>query len=345
MLSQGEVSMRSQIQSKLNMMQSGKLLEIERRKASIQVLYLMKKVVRAIDAKSKVNYSAFKDFFFQEQRRNLRALLDYMKNFAYVKDPSFIATFTDNAAKAQAVEIQQTYNKIVNTYTKIVEGMEYINKSYYSTLINILDTTIVDSSTLSMRDKERSQVLQMKKDLTDDMEALPNKIKYFYTLNYSITEMFDAQFVLMYVIKAIRILSYRFSFNMATNVFIQKYDSTVYDKKVNPPSLVNFMVIFLGFDLFFNAFILVLLALSGFLFKTDNNTFPVDGYLYKKLGFDYVTTTIAIMTIGILIGSVIKQKKYFRYKTEGERGIRAFEDIMKMSATVITLMPLFMVVS
>jgi hypothetical protein len=49
------------------------------------------------------------------------------------------------------------------------------------------------------------------------------------------------------------------------------------------------------------------------------------------------------MVIGMLIGVVIKKKKYFRYKTEGERGIRAFEEIMKSTATVITLIPTFMV--
>jgi len=148
----------------------------------------------------------------------------------------------------------------------------------------------------------------------------------------------------MYIIKAVRVLSFQFSMNMATNVFIQKYNSVVYDKKVNPPSLVSYMLIFLGFDLFFNVFILVLLGLCGFLFKTENNTFPVDGYLYKKFAFDYVVSTIVIILNGILIGSVVKQKKYFRYKTEGERGIRAFEEMMKMSATVITLLPLFMIV-
>ena len=208
----------------------------------------------------------------------------------------------------------------------------------------VLDDTIADMYTINMRDKERSQIILKKRELLTEMQTLPKKIKSFYTLNYPVSEMFDAQFIIMYIIKAVRIVSFQFSMNMATNVFIQKYNIVVYDKKVNPPSLVNYMMIFLGFDLFFNVFLLILLGLLGFLFKTENNTFPIDSYLYTKFAFDYIVSTIVILLNGILIGSVIKQKKYFRYKTEGERGIRAFEEMMKLSATVITLLPLFMIV-
>jgi hypothetical protein len=183
------------------------------------------------------------------------------------------------------------------------------------------------------------------KVLDEALERYPDKIKYFYSLNYPITEMLDTQFVIMYVIKAIRIISFQFSMNMATNTFLQKYDSEVYDKKNNPPSLVSYMVLFLAFDVFFNIFIVVTLGLSGFLFKTENNTFPVDKYLFMKYGFDYAITTGIIFILGVLIGNVIKQKKYFRYKTEGERGIRAFEDIMKSAAYCVTLLPMFMIVS
>ena len=346
MLSQGEVSLTVQIQTKVNMLGSGKLLEIERRKISIQLLYLMKKFIRAIEDKSTVNYATFKDYFFQDKRRGIRAILDYLKQFAFMKDDLFIAKFNDNdKLKQKAQQLRETFIKIETTFSNYLKIFHNMNETFYTAMSEVLDDTVADMSTINMRDKERSQIILKKRDLLTEMQAMPKKIKSFYTLNYPVTEMFDAQFVIMYIIKAVRIVSFQFSMNMATNVFIQKYNSVVYDKKVNPPSLINFMMIFLGFDLFFNVFLLVLLGLLGFLFKTENNTFPIDSYLYTKFAFDYVVSTIVIIINGILIGSVIKQKKYFRYKTEGERGIRAFEEMMKMSATVITLLPLFMIVS
>ena len=303
----------------------------------------MKKFQRAIADKNVVNYGTFKDYFFKDKRRNMRAILDYLKTFAYMKDDLFLAKFGDDEKmKQKAQQLRDTYSKIESTYNQLIKALHTMNETYYNTLSDLLESNIQDASTIYMRDKERSQVIVMKREILASMQEMPKKIKYFYTLNYPITEMFDMQFLVMYIIKLVRVLSYKFSMNMATNVFIQKYESVVYDKKVNPPSLVNYMFIFLGFDLFFNVFILILLGLFGFLFKTENNTFPIDGYLYQKFAFDYIVSIIAIMLIGILIGSVIKQKKYFRYKTEGERGIRAFEEIMKMTASVITALPLFM---
>jgi hypothetical protein len=345
MLSQGEVSMSVQIQNKVNMLGSGKLLEIERRKVSIQLQYLIKKIIRAIDDKSTVNYSNFKDFFFTEKRRQIKDLMKYLEAFAYLKEDTFKNSFTNVEEKRQAEQLQKMHNEIETTFSSIIDALHMSNKSFYATTAELIETSVAEAFTINMRDKERAQVLQFKKLVLERMEGLPEKIKYFYTLNYPITEMFDIQFLIMYVIKALRVLSYQFSMNMATNIFLQKYESTVYDKKVNPPSLVSFMLIFLGFDLFFNAFILVTLGLCGFLFKTENNAFPIDKYLFMKYAFDYATTTTVIMVIGILIGSVIKQKRYFRYKTEGERGIRAFEEIAKMFATVITLIPMFMLIA
>jgi uncharacterized integral membrane protein len=344
MMTQGEISVQMQIRDLVNMLGGGKLLEIERRRVSINLLYLMKKVMSAIGEKATVNYAMFKDYFFRNKRHELRAVIDYLKQYAYFKDPSFVSYYAEDAgAKAQAQAMQQNYMRIQSMYNVLITGFHKLNETYYETLSNLVDSDIADMYTVNMRDKERANVLKKKNDLLEEMSTMSNKIKYFYTLNYSITEMFDMQFVIMYIIKAVRIASFYISMNMATNVFLQKYDSTVYDKKVTPPSLISYMWIFFGFDLFFNTFILVLLGLVGFLFKTENNTFPIDSYLFYKFAFDYVVTTLVIMVIGMLIGVVIKKKKYFRYKTEGERGIRAFEEIMKSTATVITLIPTFMV--
>jgi hypothetical protein len=223
--------------------------------------------------------------------------------------------------------------------------MHTSNKEFYSSLSGIIEDTVKDNYMIYMRDKERGVIMTRLRGLTEAIETYPDKIKYFYTLSYPVTEMFDTQFIILYVVKILRIISFRFSMNMATNIFLQKYESIVYDKKQIPPSLVSYMFMFLAFDLFFNVFLLISLGLCGFLFKTDNNAFPIDKYLFTKFGFDYVISTTVILLIGMFVGKIVKDKKYFRYKTEGERGIRAFEEIMKSIASIITALPLFLVVS
>jgi hypothetical protein len=129
---------------------------------------------------------------------------------------------------------------------------------------------------------------------------------------------------------------------MAASSTIQKYEYIVYDQKQAPPSLMSFMWIFFGFDLAFHVFMLVLLSLSSYLFKSESNAFPVDNFLLTKFTFDYLVSTLVIMVVGVLIGNIIREKKYFRYKHEGQRGIRAFAEIMKTVSTSITMLPLFM---
>jgi hypothetical protein len=196
-----------------------------------------------------------------------------------------------------------------------------------------------------MRDKNRLEIVVKRKQIMERLASYPEKLKSVYILNYSLMEMiFDMQFVILYIVKILRILVIRFiSYDMAVNTAIQQYEYLVYEQKKAPPSLINFMWIFFGFDLFFHAFMLIFLGLSTYLFKSDTNNFPVDAYLMKKFAFDYLSTTTLIMVIGFLIGRTIREKKYFRYKHEGQRGIRAFADMMKTISITITLIPMFLV--
>ena len=345
MVSQGEVSLNTQIQNKVNILSNSKILEIERKKVSVQLLSLFKKYIDACETKANVNFSNFKEFFFTYKRREIKQLLGFIETYAYLITPAFEASLTDPTDRQNLVGLSKTYKDIADSFNVLVAKMHTNNKEFYSSLTDAIEGTVKDSYLIYMRDKERAIILNRLKGVSEAIGRYPDKIKYFYTLSYPVTEMFDTQFIILYVITALRIISFRFSMNMATSIFLQKYESVVYDQKQIPPSLVGYMFIFLAFDVFFNVFLLVTLGLCGFLFKTDNNAFPIDKYLFTKLGFDYVISTTVILLIGMLVGKVVKDKKYFRYKTEGERGIRAFEEIMKSTASIIAALPLFLVVS
>jgi hypothetical protein len=49
------------------------------------------------------------------------------------------------------------------------------------------------------------------------------------------------------------------------------------------------------------------------------------------------------MVIGVLVGRVIIMKKYFKYKYEGVRAIRAFESIVFWIAVVNILIPYYLI--
>jgi hypothetical protein len=153
--------------------------------------------------------------------------------------------------------------------------------------------------------------------------------------------LFDTQFLILYVIKAIRIGFTYLALFLTTKVFTPIYEEAVYDKKENPPALIKYLLIYIGFDLAFNVFIFVVLFLLKFLFKTDDNTFAIDSYLFMKYGLDYFISMLYVFLISVLVAEVIMSKKYFKYKYEGLRAIRAYQDIVFYTAIFIFIFPYF----
>lgn len=154
----------------------------------------------------------------------------------------------------------------------------------------------------------------------------------------------DSQFFVLYIIKGIRILFTYIALFLTTRVFSPIYEEVVYDQKKSPPGLWKYLFIFLGFDIAFNSFLVVVLFLLQFLFKTDNNSFLVDKYLFNKYLVDYAVSMVVVLVIGALISKVMMDKKYFKYKYEGLRAIRAYESMLFYVALAVYSFPFFMIV-
>ncbi len=154
----------------------------------------------------------------------------------------------------------------------------------------------------------------------------------------------DSQFFVLYVIKVLRVLFTYIALFLTTRVFAPIYEDIVYEQKKVPPGLWRYMLIFLIFDVSFNVFLVVVLFLLKFLFKTDDNTFIVDKYLFKKYLLDYAVSMVVLVVVGMLISNVMMNKKYFKYKYEGLRAIRAFESMLFYVAMVIYMFPFFLIV-
>lgn len=154
-------------------------------------------------------------------------------------------------------------------------------------------------------------------------------------------DLIDSQFFVLYVIKGIRILFTYTALFLTTRVFSPMYEEAVYDKKTAPPSLAKFLFIFLAFDLGFNVFLFVVLFLLKFLFKSEDNSFIIDNFVFSKYIVDYVFSMIILLAAGYMIGKVMMEKKYFKYRYEGLRAIRAFESVVFNTSIVVYLIPYF----
>jgi hypothetical protein len=119
------------------------------------------------------------------------------------------------------------------------------------------------------------------------------------------------------------------------------YTDRVYDKNAEPPHPAVMIAIFLGVDAAFVAITAVILSIVKNLLSNGLGTFPIDDYLFSRWGLDYFLSTIVIAIIALIMSDVVGKRKYFRYRFEGERGIRALETMVRYSAGVIILLPFY----
>lgn len=283
----------------------------------------------SIEQRSDQYYTLLKTFYMKEQRKKIKLIIDYIDRYKYV-DPE------------SGEYIPRGYPQIVKTFEDLTKTLETNTDIFYNELNNLMQQYGgMDLMTILDEDSKK-QLTNMSSDAMVSNNDRKNKIKSFYRLNYSIMDLlFDTQFMILYVIKAIRIGFTYLALFLTTKVFTPIYEEAVYDKKENPPALIKYLLIYIGFDLAFNVFIFVVLFLLKFLFKTDDNTFAIDSYLFMKYGLDYFISMLYVFLISVLVAEVIMSKKYFKYKYEGLRAIRAYQDIVFYTAIFIFIFPYF----
>lgn len=148
-------------------------------------------------------------------------------------------------------------------------------------------------------------------------------------------------FIIMYLLKAVRVLLIWAALSFAKAVFLPLYNDAVYVRNKSPPHPLLFVAIFIGFELGLNVAMYFFLMTLQFLFKTKDNTFPINDHILKAALVDYILSTTLITLLAVIIAMVIRRKKYFRYRFEGDRGIRAMSDMLLSVSSGILIIPFF----
>lgn len=100
--------------------------------------------------------------------------------------------------------------------------------------------------------------------------------------------------------------------------------------------------IFVAIDVAFALFLTLALYLVHVVAeKQGQRNFIINGRLVRKFIVDYVCATVVIFVLLAIIAGYMQAKKYFRYKTEGLRAIRAFGDLAISIAPVVLAVPFF----
>ena len=300
----------------------------------------------SIEKRASYMFETIRNHHLKVQRKEIQYLLELIMTGASELNET-------KGDPDQIAEARQQLTTLTRTYETVANKLRDNTNTYFSQLETIvvkdlIGDILMQAQAVGQPDTQGKKIMET----TEDMQALSQritsmreKILSFYKLNYSMAELlFDQHFIILYIIKGLRILFNYISLFLATRVFTPIYEQAVYDNKANPPALTKYLLIFLGFDLAFNAFLVVALTLLWFIFKTAENTFPVDKFLFTKYGYDYAISMVIIIILSWLISRIITEKKYFKYKYEGTRAIRAFEKMVFNVGVIINLLPFFWLV-
>ena len=140
-------------------------------------------------------------------------------------------------------------------------------------------------------------------------------------------------------LKIIRVILSYIAVTIATNYTSQIYIDKVLVNQENPPHLINmcYLFVIIEFCMFVICVALVYFVLSNVIDNVVTKK-SIENIMQIVL-IDYVLGTIvSVITLNI-IGNAMYSKKYFLYKDDGLRAIRAYGSIMTQISILNNLIP------
>jgi hypothetical protein len=139
------------------------------------------------------------------------------------------------------------------------------------------------------------------------------------------------------ILKLIRLPMLYISVTIAENYMTQIYTENVLINDIDPPDLMNFLYVTMTVDFILN--LIILLCLWAF-------RAPLQLH-YKNHGYLFMLEYIILMCIMALLFYFIIQKmymkKYFMYKDDGLRAIRALKQLVLEVGCIIYMIPILVV--
>lgn len=139
--------------------------------------------------------------------------------------------------------------------------------------------------------------------------------------------------------KAFRSLLTWVSAYLAAKLFQDKYMQQVYIDRIAPSGLTGFVVTFAMFQA---AFAALSIAVMGGVTYVLAGTRAELGVLVRFAVMDVVAELVAGLSIIYVVANVMQNKKYFNYKYEGLRAIRALRSIAFQVNMVTANIPYYM---
>lgn len=141
---------------------------------------------------------------------------------------------------------------------------------------------------------------------------------------------------IMYAFIAIRVFILFLSTKISSNIMNQIYTERVLINGEEPPQLRYQLYLFVIIDIVLNLFLI------AFIYGVSKFEESIEASSLRQLYVShYVITLLVIFLLTMIMADTMYKKKYFLYKDDGLRAIRALNDLMFNTGLLISLMPVF----
>jgi hypothetical protein len=248
------------------------------------------------------------------------------------------ASTATQSGGALILAVTRTFEEFDSLYFqlkgKALSTLEYI--------VNEMDIALSKIDMSDLLEEDRMILDEDRERASKYMRAAQNKMSALYNNSYTYMEIIlDNEFIAQYILKLITYGLLVGALMISDRLFSEMYMQSVYGKGENAPNLIIFVGMFIGISAAFSLFLLTVLVLLSYMFKNDSNSFIINKHLIKYFVVDYIIATVIIALFSIIIASIIQQKRYFRYRTEGLRSVRALREIVMSISAIIILVPFF----
>ena len=249
----------------------------------------------------------------------------------------------DSVASADLRDAIKQHNDMVMEIGEM--GRRSIMEQAYSPFMEGINGMIHDSdvSALSLDDAV-VMVLETERDHTLVwMEKQADRVHGAFLRGSPslMDELFEPQQLVLWFLKALRIGIAAVSIDVATRAYRGVYKRRVHELDQAPPGPWVFIAMFLALDATIHLLILAVLFTLFKMLKAPDNDFPIDMDLIARWGMDYLACTLMVLAISFGIGYIIQNKRYFRFRHEGDRAIRAFAKMVFYVYVVAVFIPFY----
>lgn len=194
---------------------------------------------------------------------------------------------------------------------------------------------------------DRKEIIDLQRDVNEFADDTRQRIFDMYDGDGMRLRdrLLDSHLILMYGVKLARFLFVWASLQFSERMFQLWYAKAVYGDNAEPPHPVKMLLLAVGIEALLNLVMVAILLLLRAMFSANNTRFPINSLFLKAYAVDYLCSTVVLFVISALIAEVMRKKKYFRYRYEGDRGIRALRTMVFYIAMIVILLPFFRISS